>query len=212
MLGRFFKDYIASFFLPASREANDLDLLQPEVEVLKLPGPFSFAVALGEFSHDVKNQSDLAKLVLMAKRCNSVKAADRLSEFLIGYLEEGPLPHTPDILVTIPDSIGKHSFSPVQHMAQSLAVRFGWELRHDIFVHARITKPQKSRGFEERLNDERPRYRLAESSFAENRHILIFDDIFATGKTLIEAGNLLAQCSPASVMALVIAQLSHPPG
>lgn len=199
---------IIAFFVPSREERVGIQLLTPEVSVTRLPGPFDYGIGLGDYSpatfHD---RTDMGALVQLMKCHHSRPAADKLAAFLIGYLTSHPLPNRPDLIVTIPDSITNRPFSPVGYIADTVAEHFGWSCRHDMIVRTRLEKPQKDRSYKERLEDRRPRYALQYSDILAGRHILFFDDIYATGRSLIEAADLIRAGRPASIMALTLVKL-----
>lgn len=191
-------------------EHAPVEELTPELSPTVLPGPFDFSVGLGQYSlKTFHRRSQMGTLVHLMKYHHSREAADRLSEFLIEYLADHPLPERPDLIVTVPDSIPNRPFSPAGYIAERLAGEFGWTARTDIIVRARLEKPQKDRSFEERLQDTRPRYALRHPDAVRGKNILLFDDIFATGKSLIEAAALIREHDPACLMALTLVKLGR---
>lgn len=195
-------------FRNSDPENNAINRLTPELSPVPLPGPFDFAVGLGDYSQgDFHDRTDMGMLVHLMKYHYSQEAADRLVEFLIDYLMANPLPERPDLIVTIPDSITNRPFKPTLYMAERLGSRFSWPVGNNIIHRARLEKPQKDRSFEERLEDTRPRYKIRGGDAVSNRHVLLFDDIYASGQSLKEAGYLIREHDPKSVMALTLVRL-----
>jgi predicted amidophosphoribosyltransferase len=138
---------------------------------------------------------------------HSQEAIDRLAGFLIDYIIAHPLPEIPDLIVTIPDSITSRPFSPPVYIAERLTDRFGWPVDGDVLFCAQPEKPQKGRSFEDRLEDTRPRYGILKENLLRRKHILLFDDIYASGQSLMEAGRLIREHDPKTVMALTLVKL-----
>jgi predicted amidophosphoribosyltransferase len=198
------------FFRPRENVQEKVGRLQPEVNFAELPGPFDYALGIGSYSvEDFHKRTDMGKLLRLMKQSNSKAAADRLKSFIIPILEEKKLPHQPDLMVTIPDSVPDRRFRSVAYLSDKIADHFGWGARHDIIDLVRQEKPQKERSFRERLADTQPRYTLRYPDVIKGRHVLLFDDIYATGKSLIEAAELIRKNSPASVMAITLVKLNH---
>ncbi len=207
-LKSFLKEYFGSFFLPGTKQEIRVDSLNPELCVTPLPGPFSCGLALGSYSEDTPRQkTDLGKLIYLMKYRHSVRAAERLAAFLINYLKINPFPNPPYVLITVPDSITNRPFSPVGYLADQVASHFGWIARHDILARLRLEKPQKDRDFKEKLADKRLRYFLKHPRAVKGKHILLFDDIYDTGRSLTEAAHLINEQSPASLTALTLVKL-----
>jgi len=208
----FIKTLLPDRWFPRLREDENIDRLHPRAEISLLPGSFEYAISLGYYSmDDFHNKSDMGRLIRLMKYHYSLPAADRLASFMIDFLEDHPLPLSPDLIVTIPDSLTNRPFRPAAYLADAVAARFGWQARHDIIRRIRLEKPQKDRSFEERLADTRPRYGLENSKAVRGRQVLLFDDIYATGRSLTEAADLIYQCVPASLMILTLARLGSPP-
>jgi len=182
--------------------------LTPELSMTRLPGPFDYAVGLGDYSQgDFHERTDMGTLVHLMKYHYSREAADRLVEFLIDFLTANPLPDDPDLVITIPDTITNRPFSPTAYIAEQLGRRFRWPVGSKVIVRARLEKPQKDRSFEERLRDSRPRYALRNGNAARHKHILLFDDIYASGQSLKETGRLIREQNPKTLMALTLVRL-----
>jgi predicted amidophosphoribosyltransferase len=192
------------------RENTPVERLIPELSPTFLPGPFDYSIGLGHYSESTFHQrTQMGTLVHLMKYHHSYEAADRLVIFLKEYLTEHPLPDPPSLIITVPDSVPNRPFSPAGYIADGIAAAFGWTACHDIIVRARLEKPQKQRSFEERLQDTRPRYMLRHPEAVRGECILLFDDIFATGKSLIEAANLIREHDPACLMALTLVKLGR---
>jgi len=189
---------------------DEIDSLAPEIKPDTLPGPFARSLAIGRYSFDdFHKRTDMGKLIHLMKYHYSRKAADRLTIFLINYLQENPLPDQPGLVVTLPDSLTNRPFRPTAYLADAFGTHFGWPVRHDIIHPIRLEKPQKDRSFEERLADTEPRYDLRHPEAVTGKKVLLFDDIYATGRSLIEAADLINAHSPESLMALTLVKLGR---
>jgi predicted amidophosphoribosyltransferase len=194
------------------REGENVPIreLTPELATTQLPGPFDFSIGLGYYSMQTfHRRTHMGTLIHLMKYQYSREAAERLAVFLIDYLTKHPLPYRPDLIVTVPDSIPNRPFSPVGHIAERVAEKFGWTARQDIIVRARLEKPQKDRSFEERLADNRARYALRYPEAVRGKTVLLFDDIFATGKSFIEAAELIRERDPIRLMGLTLVKLGR---
>ncbi len=202
---------LAWIFGRRDRENVPVEELTPELAPTFLPGPCGYSLGLGHYSERTfHRRTQMGTLIHLMKYHRSQEAADRLAAFLAAYLTDHHLPRRPDLIVTVPDSVPNRPFSPVGYIADRLAGEFAWTPRHDIIVRARLEKPQKDRSFEERLQDTRPRYALRHPEAVRGRNVLLFDDIFATGKSLIEAAGLIREHDPAFLMALTLVKLGRP--
>jgi predicted amidophosphoribosyltransferase len=193
------------------RKKSDFSIgnLSEEVNPVELPGPFGYSRAISRFSFDdFHRHSDLGKLMKSMKNECSRSAADRLIELLIEYLRQNPLPRRPELIIPLPDSILDRSFKSTEYMADALADYFGCLSRHDIVCPIGIGQPQKERSIEERLADSKPRYEIREAEILEGRVVLLLDDIYASGRSMIEAGELINQNHPEYMMALAVIKLA----
>ena len=188
------------------KKNNDLD---SELKITVLPGPFAFSAALAELSVDAfHDHSSIGKMIRQMKSGNADEAADRLAKLIIRYLDDHRLPENPEVVIAIPDSVPNRSSSPVENLCRRVADHFEWPVGIDLIRRIRSEKPQKERSFEERLADTNPRYRLTDPGSVRNKRVLLFDDIYATGRSLIEAAELILEHSPKSIMALTLVKLT----
>ena len=206
----FFSDHIISFFHSAEND-DMVKTIFPTVSPVSLDGPFTFGVALGRYTlAQFHTKSDLGILIHLMKYGQNIAAAEKLAAFIIEYLKSYPLPETPDLLVTIPDTIPNRPFKANQYLGDHIAVALGIPSRHDIFGHLKLGPPQKDRSFEERLADDQPRYRLTHPEAVKGKSILLYDDICSTGQSLCEAARLLKSAGAESVTALTLVKIGPP--
>ncbi|MEE9443347.1 MAG: hypothetical protein V3V99_11850 [candidate division Zixibacteria bacterium] len=196
-----------SFFRLWANE-NDIARLNPEININQLPGPFSYSAALGKYSEDIfHKKTDMGRLIHLMKYRQNAQAAKKLSGILISFIREYPLPQHPDLIITIPDTITNCPISPVKYLAEAIGKEFNWPVRHDIFSHINVGPPQKARTFNERIEDNLRRYRLDYPELVQEKNILLFDDIFATGQSMIEAAQHIWDQRPRTVMAMALVKL-----
>ncbi len=201
------KQGLTSPFPDLSKD-QESGIFENECKITPLPGPFGHAVALTSYTvDDFHRESEIGVLIRRMKSEPSKEAADRLAAFIIKYLENHKWPQIPDVVLTIPDSVIDRPFSPVEYLYKKVAVHFDWSVRTDIIRRIRPGKPQRERSFEERLADTEPRYGLADPEAVRDKHLLLLDDIYATGRSLIEAAELIRAQSPKSIMALALVKL-----
>lgn len=206
-LWKLLEKYILSFFRPLANK-EDIARLNPEINISQLPGPFTYSVALGKYSVEIfHKKTDMGQLIHLMKYHQNEQAAEKLSGILIDFIKEYPFPENPDLVITIPDTIINRPLSPVKYLAESICKDFDWPVRHDVFSHIKVGPPQKTRTFEERIEDNVKRYRLDFPKLVSEKNILLFDDIFATGQSMIEAAQLIWEQRPQTVMAMTLVKL-----
>ena len=92
-----------------------------------------------------------------------------------------------DVIIPVPlhpDKQKKRGYNQVTTFAESLAVKLGVELRSDLLVKASVTKTQTLKNRKERTMHKENEFRLLESDFLEDKHLLLVDDIITSGSTL----------------------------
>ncbi|MFH1699339.1 MAG: hypothetical protein ABIE07_02030 [Candidatus Zixiibacteriota bacterium] len=202
-----FEKYILSFFRPMNVN-EEIAGLNPEINISQLPGPFSYSVALGRYTVEkFHEKTDMGLLIHMMKYRQNTEAARKLTKILIDFIREYPFPQNPNLVITIPDTMTNRQNSPVKYLAEAIGKEFNWLVRHDIFSNIKVGLPQKTRTFDERIEDIHKRYRLNCPQLVQGKHILLFDDIFATGQSMIEAAQHIWDHHPHTVMAMTLVKL-----
>lgn len=226
---QFWQKYIGAFFqadLKAESKNVDLALLTPTPEPIDLlpvidyrlsprqlrRQPFDFAIALGRYNDNLhKKLTDLGQLIYLMKYHYIREAAESATEFACQQLQTIKLPHHPDLVVTVPDSLVNRPFSPTRLISYGLADHFDSERAPDLIQRRRLSLSQKDRPWNVKLSDNRMRYHLSNKDFVRDKHILLFDDIFDTGQTAIEAGSHLRSAGAKSVMLVTLVYLGKSP-
>ncbi|MEZ5360637.1 MAG: phosphoribosyltransferase family protein [Candidatus Zixiibacteriota bacterium] len=177
----------------------------PGKDLEELPGPFDGSLCLWrqEFD-DFHRSSVVGGLIRELKNENSEQARSIFVTAVSDFFLENPLDNPPDIVTIIPDSRPR-SYPTVAAITSCFCERLGWPFLDDLIIPAKIGKPQKNRSWTERKGDRTLRYRLTSPESVSGKHVLIFDDIYATGQSMNEAAELMraAGAKYVSVLALV---------
>lgn len=227
---QFYQKFIGSFFQINQHEDAKLEnpeLLVPVLNAVDLmqiiddrilgrlghSNPFKYALSLGHYSDQLHNKrTDLGQLIYLMKYRFIREAADKALEFTWQNLKNIDLPYQPDLVISIPDSLVNRPFSPTRLIAYGLADYFDSQRVVDLIHRRRLALPQKHRQWSDKISDSRLRYHISDRETVRNKHILLFDDIFDTGQTALEAGYHLRSAGAKSVMLLTLVYLGyHPP-
>ena len=188
-------------------KAADFEVAISQATGLSLTGPFAYGGALSRYSHAPQShQSGLGRLVFEMRNGNP-DAVNLLTRVLNHYLDQHPLLARPDLIVPIPDSVPNRIFHPVHSLAEKLSERFSGRLAENIISRAVIEKPQRDRSYAERIIDGRLLYKVEHPEVIVGKQILIFDDIYATGRSVSDAARVISECHPKVLMVLVMAWL-----
>ncbi len=183
----------------------------PDYEITDLPGPFESARALWDYTieefHSTAPVGRKIRVIKTDGHKNQQEYINLFADRVVGWLKMNtPFP-TPDCIVTIPDTEQNRLVKPVDTMAAQIAEKMNWHFEKSVIELSRLEKPQKTRGWTERLQDKTPRYRLNNSCNISGKHILLFDDVFATGQSMIEVGKLIQAQKPKSLTALALVRI-----
>lgn len=182
----------------------------PETELDELPGPFDGSLSLWQCQYDSFHaSSSIGSLIREMKQQDSESIRALFIQAIVDYFIEHPQEIPPDIVTVIPDS-RRRSFQTVSAVASGFCKELSWTFREGLIIPAKVGKPQKNRSWAERQGDRTSRYRPADPEIVSGKHILIFDDIFATGQSMTEAAKLFRDAGAESVSALVLVRLLRP--
>ncbi len=226
---QFYQKYIGSFLRlsdPREIEIADPNQLNPAIDSVNLLHmfnarithrrnsnvPFASAFSLGRYSNlFTGTKTNLGQLIFLMKYQYVKTAAERLLKFTCQGLKKIKLPYHPDLIVSIPDSLINRPFSPTRLIASGLAEYYYAEYIDDLIQRKRLGPAQKNRLFNDKISDQRLRYSLLDRDSVRGKHILLFDDIFDTGQTALEAGRHLRSAGAKSIMLVTLAYLGSPP-
>jgi ComF family protein len=159
--------------------------------------PYGMARAAG-----VHDQSLMA--VIHAYKYNGkVQLAGPLSKLLTVVCERHWLPDAIDLVLPVPlhpARFRKRGFNQAWLLVRpwgDLAVR-------DLLQRTRRTSPQTGLGRKERLKNVIGAFRVTDPAIVENRHILLVDDVYTTGATVLECARILNKCGAAQVDILTV--------
>lgn len=119
--------------------------------------------------------------------------------------------HTSYILVPVPLHPRRQrwrGFNQAELLGQMLAGKFDWQVRSDILLRHRHTKPQTELKGKERKENIKGAFRIKKNSkfIIPNSRFIIFDDVWTTGSTLRECGQVLKRAKARQAWGLTIAR------
>lgn len=83
-----------------------------------------------------------------------------------------------------PDKQKKRGYNQVTTFAQQMAVKLDAELRSDLLIKVSASETQTHKNRKERTSNKENVFKLLESDFLEDKHVLLVDDIITSGATL----------------------------
>jgi len=92
-----------------------------------------------------------------------------------------------DVIIPVPlhpEKQKERGYNQVTTFAERLAVKLGVELRSDLLIKTSVSKTQTLKNRKERTMNKENEFRLLESDFLEDKHLLLVDDIITSGSTL----------------------------
>lgn len=128
------------------------------------------------------------------------------------YLSSHLMPQTSPILIPVPLHARRErwrGFNQAELLGKMLAGNFAWQFRNDILMRHKNTKPQIG------LKGAKRKENIADAfsvnpQFSKIYHlpsnILLFDDVWTTGSTLKECGNVLKRVGAKKVWGLTLAR------
>lgn len=115
---------------------------------------------------------------------------EQAAEYLGGFIDSVK----PDALIPIPlhrKRETERGYNQARLLAESIGGRMGLPVRSDILVRVRNTSPLKYQNPEERQNNLKKAFNIAQNDVKLKRVVLV-DDIYTTGSTMDEAAGTLA--------------------
>jgi len=98
-------------------------------------------------------------------------------------------------------------FNQAELLGKILAEKFNWQVRTDILVRHKHTKPQVDLKGKERKNNIRGAFKITPKAKIKNlKKVWLFDDVWTTGSTLRECGQVLKRAGVRKVWGLTLAR------
>ncbi len=144
-------------------------------------------------------------LVHEAKFQGNKKAYILLGNLLARYVDTIT---PPDYIIPIPLSAKRlrtRGYNQVAEVITHAIIPSMTQIRTDILLRTRDTRPQTELKRAERLVNLRDAFGVADSAEITGKHILIIDDVLTTGATLHAAKAALLPYSPASITCIALA-------
>jgi ComF family protein len=116
---------------------------------------------------------------------------------------------TPITLIPIPLHSRRQrwrGFNQAELLGKLLAKELGWNIRTDILVRSRHTKPQVELKGKKRKTNIKGVFQLKTGFEKPKSKIVLFDDVWTTGSTLKEAGRILKRAGVKEVWGLTLAR------
>jgi ComF family protein len=114
------------------------------------------------------------------------------------------LPFKVDYLVPVPLNIERLNYRGF-NQSEIIAKELNWKYKN-ILIRTKITKPQAKSNRAERLNNLRDAFMVDNKYKLENKTIVLVDDVYTTGATLMECAKTLKLHKAKKVYALVWAK------
>jgi ComF family protein len=115
---------------------------------------------------------------------------------------------TPDMIVPIPLHVRRlrsRGFNQAQLLANQLGPSFGIEVNDHVLRRKRRTRPQVDLSPSERKKNVQQAF-SAEQGAVKGKNILLIDDVFTTGATMISAAGALLEAGAKTVSAYCLAR------
>ncbi|MFC1721475.1 ComF family protein [Patescibacteria group bacterium] len=148
------------------------------------------------------------KLVQKAIHLLKYKSVSALSDPLATLVQRSIAIDPDCLLIPVPlhpRRERQRGFNQSTLICQTITKNIKVNLRTDILIRRRYSKPQMKLDREERLQNLKGAFELSESEAVTNRNIILIDDVLTTGKTLSECAKVLRTGHPRSITALVVA-------
>lgn len=100
-------------------------------------------------------------------------------------------------------------FNQAELLGNKLAEKFGWQVRADVLIRQKHTKPQTKLKGKERKENIKGAFKINPKityNLKPTTYYLIFDDVWTTGSTLRECGNVLKRARIKQVWGLTLAR------
>ena len=85
----------------------------------------------------------------------------------------------------------KRGYNQVTLFGETLSKIFGAEYKSNVLIRSSTTKTQTLKQRFERFSDSNTKFKLANTTIFENKHVLLIDDVITTGATIEACANEL---------------------
>jgi ComF family protein len=166
-------------------------------ECLASEKPYGMARAAGVYDQA------LMAIVHAYKYDGRVRLAGPLSELLTAVYARHWQPGTIDLVLPVPlhpARLRERGFNQAYLLVRS----WGDVVARDMLQRTRRTPPQTGLGRNGRLSNVKGAFAVKDPAAVENRHILLVDDVYTTGATVMACARILKQCHAAQVDVLTV--------
>ncbi|MBW1889196.1 MAG: ComF family protein [Deltaproteobacteria bacterium] len=168
-------------------------------ECLESEKPFGIARAAG-----IHDQS-LMSIIHAYKYGGKVLLAEPLSKLLAAVYERHWRPASIDLVLPVPlhaARLRSRGFNQAYLLVRP------WEkvVARDLLRRTRPTPPQTGLGRKSRLSNVRGAFAVDDRLSIKNKRILLVDDVYTTGATVIECARVLQKCGASKVDILTVAR------
>ena len=207
-----FLDSLGFGFLFESKQKIEKVTLT-DLNVIPLKGSFDFGYALGQYSETVGTHSDktpVGRLLYRFKYQFDQEAGVILADLATELINSRNLLNSSDFIVTVPPSFTSRPFDPISFLAERISWATGIHWEKGVIKRTRITGQQK------RIFDRDIKKENVESTFGlndpwliEDKRILLFDDLYASGSTLNQICQILRRAKADKIFVLVLAKTGY---
>lgn len=115
------------------------------------------------------------------------------------------------VLIPVPLHVRRQrwrGFNQAEFLGKILARKLGWHVRMDVLIRHKYTRPQVNLKGRERRKNIRGAFKISPNSkfLIRNSRFIIFDDVWTTGSTLRECGQVLKRAGAKEVWGLTLAR------
>jgi ComF family protein len=167
------------------------------------PPPFSAARAATIYNGHVQ------EMIHRFKYQNQVHLRRPLSLLTARHLSSFITHHQPEIVIPVPlhrKRLKDRGFNQALLIAESISTICTTPLIRHNLRRIRWTEPQISLKAEERASNLRGAFALHDSSAIKGKKVLLIDDVFTTGSTVIECAKTLKQGGAKEVVVITVAR------
>lgn len=138
--------------------------------------------------------------------------AEELVDLSARHLSSYLIHHTLYIFVPVPLHPRRQrwrGFNQAELLGKMLAEKFDWQVRTDILIRHRYTKPQTKLKGKKRKQNIKGAFKINPKTtynLKPTTYYLIFDDVWTTGSTLKECGQVLKKAKARQVWGLTLAR------
>lgn len=132
-----------------------------------------------------------------------------LALLVLESLTEFTAAHRPDVIVPVPLHVKRlrsRGFNQAVLLGELLAVEWQLPLERRVLRRVRWTEPQISLSAEERRENVKGAFAVADKSAVAGKRVLIVDDVLTTGSTVEECSRMLKCAGAVNVAAVTVAR------